>query len=142
QLSTITGLKPRLRVQGNDEPAVAALKGDPRMAQVIAKAMADRERPLPRELQLLIDGLRIRITRNETARMTDAARRRRGTHNAKRPYITRRLLDVLVERYKAAAVRAYNATRLTSPDGHRVRHLVAPPSVAGALARGDALPEG
>jgi DNA helicase IV len=142
QLSTITGLKPRLRVQTTEPSAVAALKGDARMAQVIANAISDRERSLPNELHLLIDGLRVRVARGETARIADGARRRRGTHNAKRPYVTRRLLDVLVERYKAAAVRAYNATRLTSPDGERVRHLVAPPSVAGALARGDALPEG
>src|SRR5207302_8625458 len=39
QLSTITGLKPRLRGVGTDSAAVAQLKGDVRMAQVIAAAV-------------------------------------------------------------------------------------------------------
>jgi hypothetical protein len=112
------------------------------MASVIANAVVDRERPLPRDVNLLVDGLRVRITRSDTVRIVDAARRRRGTHNAKRPYVTRRVVDLLAERYKTAAVRAYNATRLSNPDGDRVRHLIAPPSVAGALARGDAPPDG
>ena len=36
-----------------------------------------------------------------------ATRRRPGTHNERRPPIVRRVLDMLVARYKAAAVRAY-----------------------------------
>jgi DNA helicase IV len=142
QLSTIVGLKPRMRVAHADPPAVAALKGDARMANVVARAVADRERPLPRELQLVMDGLRVRVARGDTARIVDAAKRRRGSHNAKRPYVARRLLDVLVERYKSAAVRTYRATRLDAPADGRVRHLVAPPPVAGALSRGEAPPEG
>src|SRR4029077_17897232 len=35
QRSTIAGLKPRLRAVANDTPAVAAMKGDERMATVI-----------------------------------------------------------------------------------------------------------
>src|SRR4051794_36675756 len=142
QLSTITGLKPRLRVSATDAPAVAALKGDPRMATVVARAVADRERPLPRELSLLLDGLRVRISRHDTQRIVDAARRRRGTHNAKRQYVVRRMLDLLAERYKQAAIRMYNSTRLDAPDSDRVRPIVAPPAVAGPLARGESPPEG
>src|SRR5262249_58537115 len=55
QLSTISGLKPRLRARAEDHAPLAALKGDPRMATVIAQAIKDRERPLPRELVVLID---------------------------------------------------------------------------------------
>src|SRR5207247_7069964 len=39
QLSTISGLKPRLRVVETDQRRVAALKGDARMARVVAKAI-------------------------------------------------------------------------------------------------------
>ena len=46
QLSTLAGLKPRLRVTASEEPAVARLKGDARMATLVG-AVADRERPLP-----------------------------------------------------------------------------------------------
>ena len=39
---------------------VAELKGDARMARVIQRAVTDRERPLARDLIVLIDGLRVR----------------------------------------------------------------------------------
>jgi DNA helicase IV len=142
QLSTVTGLKPRLRVVTHDAPAVSALKGDARMARVIERAVGDRERALRRELSLLLDGLRIRLTRSDTQRIVDSARRRRGSHNAIRPYVARRVVDRLVDRYKAAAVRAYQATRLDAPHSDRVRPLVAPPSVGGALSRGEAPADG
>jgi DNA helicase IV len=142
QLSTITGLKPRIRVTGTETARVTALKGDARMATVIARAVGDRERPLPRELSLVVDGLRVRLNRHDTQRVVDGARRRRGTHNAKRQYVTRRMLDLLVDRYKAAAVRSYNSSRLDTPDNERVRQLVAPPAIAGTLARNESPPEG
>src|SRR5581483_10639566 len=50
QLSTPAGLKPRLRVRGTDEPALAGVKGDARMAKVVAAALRDREHPLARDL--------------------------------------------------------------------------------------------
>ncbi|MCU1430357.1 MAG: helicase, superfamily [Actinomycetia bacterium] len=142
QLSTITGLKPRLRASATDSVAVATMKGDARMADVIWRAVADRERALPRELTLVLDGLRIRVSRQDTARIADAARRRRGTHNSKWPYAQRRLLDLLAERYKAAAIRSYHGSRLDAPGRERVRPLIAPPSIAGTLARGETPPEG
>src|SRR5207253_7851822 len=52
QLSTIAGLKPRMRSRTVDVPAVAGLKGDVRMARVLARAVGDRERPLPQDLMV------------------------------------------------------------------------------------------
>ena len=146
QLSTITGLKPRLRIVGDGPAAVTALKGDARMAQVIERAVHDRERALPRELVLVIDGLRIRISRNDTARIIDAARRRRGTHNERRPYVARRFHELLVSRYKSALVRNYRERRIDRPITNVTsmfdRDSSPDPTVAGALSRGEAPPEG
>lgn len=149
QLTTIAGLKPRLRL-GTVEPAeVAALKGDVRMAAVIERAVADRERPLPRDLVVVLDGLRVRVTRADTARLVESARRRRGTHNERRPYVVRRFLDLLVARYRRALVRDYGERRLDArggPGGTVTslfdRDAAPDPTVAGALARGEAPPEG
>ena len=63
QLSTISGLKPRLRVVATEPREVAELKGDARMARVVQHAVSDRERPLVRDLIVLIDGLRVRLSR-------------------------------------------------------------------------------
>jgi DNA helicase IV len=153
QLSTIAGLKPRLRAGAVDEPAVAALKGDERMAQVIARAVADRERALRHDLVLLIDGLHVRVSRADTLRVVEGARRRRETHNEARPYVVRRLVDLLVARYKAAAARAYVERRdgaagdVAGGSSGNVTSLfergaTLDAAIAGALARGEAPPEG
>ncbi|HEX5614114.1 MAG TPA: UvrD-helicase domain-containing protein, partial [Acidimicrobiia bacterium] len=67
QLTTLSGLKPRLRAVHADDAPLATLKGDARMAQVIARAAADRERPLRADATFLLDGLRIRFSRRDSA---------------------------------------------------------------------------
>jgi DNA helicase IV len=156
QLSTLTGLKPRLHVTALERRDVATLKGDGRMARVIERAVSDRERPLARELVLVMDGLRLRITRGDTARIVEGTRKRRGTHNEKRQLVVRRLVDMLVARYKEALVRNFRSRQIDAPrltervdveNGANVtsifdRDSTADPTVAGALARGEAPPEG
>ncbi|HET9729920.1 MAG TPA: UvrD-helicase domain-containing protein [Acidimicrobiia bacterium] len=143
QLATIAGLKPRLRTAGTDTPAIAALKGDARLARVIERALADRERALPRDLFVLIDGLRLRVSRTDSARIVESARRRPGTHNENRQYVLRRMLDLLIARYKSAAVRDFRDQR-AEPDN--VTNLFERDSIdqaiGGVLARGEAPPEG
>jgi DNA helicase IV len=148
QLSTISGLKPRLRLSAIEAPALAALKGDERMVRVITRAISDRERPLPHDLILLIDGMRIRVSRSDTARTVEGAKRRRGVHNEKRQYVSRRIIDLLVARYKTAAIRAFreqrdgrqrgtdNVTSMFDRDG------AFDVGIAGTLARGETPPDG
>jgi DNA helicase IV len=146
QLSTISGLKPRLRVVATDTREVAELKGDARMARVVERAVADRERPLARELVLLIDGLRVRLSRADTARVVESAHRRRATHNESRPYVARRLYDLLVARYKNAAIRMYRERSLNAPASNVTsmfdRDSSFDTAIAGTLARGESTPEG
>src|SRR3712207_7778107 len=51
---------------------------------------ADRQRGLPNDLVIVIDGLRVRLSRTDSARAIEGARRRRGPHNEKRAYVVRR----------------------------------------------------
>ena len=146
RMSTVAGLRPSVHVQATEPDATMRLKGDPRMARVIELAVADRERPLRNDFTLLIDGLQLRIRRRETVRLIEGVHRRRGKHNEQRPHLAQRFLDLLIARYKTAAIRSYqrqadheptpNVTSLFDRDAH----LDA--SVAGALVRGEALPEG
>ncbi|HWS46145.1 MAG TPA: UvrD-helicase domain-containing protein [Acidimicrobiia bacterium] len=142
QLSTIAGLKPRMRVTAVEPPALAELKGDARMARIIERAVSDRERPLPNDLVVLVDGLRLRVSRTDTARIVEATRRRRGTHNENRPVVVRRVLDLLVSRYKAAAIRSFRERRAPSDNVTNLFDRGIDVSVAGALARGEAPPDG
>jgi DNA helicase IV len=155
QLSTLGGLKPRIRARSTDTADVAALKGDARMAMVIERAVRDRERPLARELVIVVDGLRVRLSRGDTVRIVDGVRKRRGTHNEKRPQVVRRVADLLVARYRSALVDGYRERRIdaprldndaSGPDGNVTsifdRDTSPDPTVAGALARGENPPEG
>ncbi len=145
QLSTIAGLRPSLKIRGVDSVAAGALKGDARMTTVIERAVADRERPLRDDFTLLIDGLQLRIRRRETARMIENVHRRRGTHNELRPNLVQRFVDLLIARYKEAAIRSYHRREEDAPENVRSlfdRDNTLDASVAGALVRGEAPPEG
>ncbi len=107
QLATITGLKPGLHAVRPEAPAVAAVKGRVAMATVLRRALADRERPPRADVDIRIDGLRLRLTRRECRRVLERTRRRREAHNALRPLVERSLLDRLVAQYRAALARTH-----------------------------------
>jgi DNA helicase IV len=107
QLATVSGLKPGLNAREPDSPAAAAVKADERMATVLRRALDDRERPPRQDVELRIDGLRLRITRRECRRVIERVKRRRSTHNAQRPLVERMLLDRLVAQYRSALARTH-----------------------------------
>ena len=160
QLATLRGLKPQHRVAGTDVDDVARVKGDERMTTVIANALRDRERMLPRDIHVVIDGHRLRISRRESREIVERTRRKRGTHNERRPIVARMLLDRLAEQYRRSLVRAYRRSQPDRPVDER--HLFDPESatangvgettddfgetvaelpIAAALARGHRAPE-
>ncbi len=139
-LATLATLRPEARPKATEAVAVSAVKGDPRMERVIAKALADRQHVLPRNIAFLVDGLPLRISRRDSSRIVGRAKRRRGTHNARRPYVTALLVDVLVRRYRNAAADAYREQPLFEPDSDEDGSPLLDPTVAGTLARGDAPP--
>jgi DNA helicase IV len=134
QLSTPAGLKPQLEMRATEAPATAAAKGDARMAQVVAKALADRERKLPRDLVVRVDGHRLSLPVADSARIVERARRRRGTHNERRPLIARLTLDHLRGQYRRSLLREYHR------GAHGFESSPADVSVAAALARGEQAP--
>ncbi len=152
QLTTIGGLKPQLDSRPREVPDVAAVKGDARMAAVVAKAVGDRQRPLPRDVPLAVDGLRVILRRDDSARVVQSARRQRGTHNERRRAVVRRTIDILVARYKSAAIRAYQESRVDNANTETRQSMLFPPSsgapagpdplIARALVSGEPLPEG
>ena len=77
---------------------------------------------------MVIDGQRVRLTRGDTVRVVEAARKRRGTHNEKRPLVARRIIDLLVRartRRRSCAPSASIGSRLRPQPRlrrHRQRH--------------------
>jgi DNA helicase IV len=149
QLTTPARLKPQISVRATDDDRVAAVKGDARMARVIANALDDRERALPRDVTVTLDGHRLRLRARDSARIVERARRRRGTHNERRPYVTRTVLDHLRDQYRRSIVRAYrrDASRLdpsTPPvlfGATSTDDAVVDVPLAAALARGERAPQ-
>jgi DNA helicase IV len=84
ELSTATGLYKRARPVATEPADVARLKGDPRMAQFIRRAVHQRERPLRRAAEIPYGRAVLALTPEASAEIVSAARRRAGTHNARR----------------------------------------------------------
>jgi DNA helicase IV len=151
QLTTVAGLKPQLRARASEPSTVAALKGDVRMAQVIARALRDRERPLRDDVVIVLDGHLLRLRRADSARIVERVRRRRGTHNERRPAVARMVLDQLREQYRGSLVAAYErdmrriepdaALPLSPADANADEEELLDVPVAAALARGERAPE-
>src|ERR1035437_4512666 len=97
-LSTISGLVPEIRVRGNEPTAVALLKGDARMAKVVRRAVRTRQRPLAADLTIPYGALLLRLSVADTREVVTMARRRPGTHNARRRLVSRPLVQMLADR--------------------------------------------
>ena len=100
-LSTVAGLVPEVRVRGVDDPAAAKLKGDVRMVKVLARAVRTRERPLRRDAEIPFGAGVLRLRANLTEDIIAAARRRPGTHNARRRFVEAQVLRALADDYRA-----------------------------------------
>ena len=94
ELSTVSGLFGAPGKLAGEDPAVARLKGDPRMARVLARAVADRERKLRRSLDVPFGRSILRLTPEASEQLVASVRRRPGTHNARR-----RALETLLWRH-------------------------------------------
>ncbi|MGH9101728.1 MAG: HelD family protein [Acidimicrobiales bacterium] len=86
-LSSVDGLVAGASARAGEGASLARLKGDARMMSVIAKAVADRERPLREELVLPFGALTLRLPAAQSARIVAAARRGRGRHNSRRQLV-------------------------------------------------------
>ena len=77
-------LSPAVRVAGLDDEAVGRVKGDPRMAGVLRRAVRDRRRPLRRDLAVGFELQRLRLTVEQSKQIVDDVARRVRKHNAGR----------------------------------------------------------
>lgn len=125
ELAVLGDLVPDVTWGGEDSPLAERVKGDLRMADVIDKAVSDRERPLREDLVVPFRTGFLRLRAEETARIIRNARRRYRRHNAGRKF---------VEGEVWAALAATSRIGDVSPEAVRdeVRHL---DTVRAALER-------
>lgn len=92
-LATPANLGP-VAVTATDGPLASRVKGEARMAQVITKAVRDRQRALTEPTSVMWRGERLRLSPRASKHIIGVAQRRPGTHNQRR-----RLVERLVVRH-------------------------------------------
>lgn len=132
-LSTVEGLVPGLRPRASEPAALSRLKGDARMARLLAKAVRDRQRPLRRALEVGFGAATLRLTPDESARIVQTARRARGAHNARRKVVERLVLAHLAGQVRAE--RGPASGRPPRADGDLQAELRRDAAVVAALDR-------
>ena len=105
EMSTVNRLFGPTTATGREERAVATLKGDPRMARFLARAVAGRERPLPRSVEVPFGPVVLTLTPEASAQLVSAAKRRPGTHNTRRRFVEQMLWRYLHARLLEARAR-------------------------------------
>jgi len=104
-LSTISGLVTNVTVRAYDSEEVDRLKGDARMATMLARALATRQRPLREDVVIPVGRANVVVTVADTREVVERARRRPGNHNSRRSAVGRELASRLAQRYHARFVR-------------------------------------
>jgi DNA helicase IV len=97
-LSTVSGLVPEIRAAENGPVDVARLKGDARMAKVVARAVRTRQRALAHDVAIPYGALLLRLSREDSRRIVDMVRRRPGSHNARRRLVESAVAQLLADR--------------------------------------------
>ncbi|HET6948868.1 MAG TPA: hypothetical protein VFI47_00730 [Acidimicrobiales bacterium] len=124
ELAVLADLIEDVRVDGRDRGATARIKGDARMAKVLAKAVRDRERALRKPLRVPYGVQTLVLPAERTAAIVADARRRFRLHNAGRRFVEAQLFTALAD-----------VSRIpTTPDEVRERLRLAP-EVREALER-------
>jgi DNA helicase IV len=138
-LSTVAGLVPEVRVRGRDDAAVAKLKGDVRMVQVLGRAVRTRQRPLRQDIEVPFGAGVLRLRARTTDEIVSAARRRPGTHNVRRRFVEAQVLRALSDDYRARLTRGQATTDAEDPSAEEqmdlAQRLRRVPQVAEALDR-------
>ncbi len=99
-LSTVSGLVPEVRTRVTEPSDVARLKGEARMAQVISRAVRTRERPLRDDVSVPFGATTLSLRAVDSAEIVSIARRRPGTHNARRRFVELQVIRRLSEQYQ------------------------------------------
>ncbi len=117
-LATPADLGPPIEVTRVDPPAVAAVKGDLRMVDVLTRAVRARQRAPQAGITLWAGRLRLEVDHPDLAAIVTATRRRARTHNGGRAVVERLLLERLGDAYRDALERDQRVGRI-GPDGVR-----------------------
>ncbi|WP_176522987.1 helicase [Blastococcus aggregatus] len=137
-LADVGGLRPGLQAHAPERPEVAEVKGRLVMADVVAAAVKQRQAVLDRPAEIEIDGIPLRFTKADAARVRSRARSASRVHNEARPAAGRTVIEVLARKYadKLGENVLGGANLLDAADVAALRREVsAEPAVHGLIDR-------
>jgi DNA helicase IV len=97
-LSAVSGLFPGVDACREEADDIASLKGRPVMAEVVARAVRDRQGAVRAPVDVLVDGERVRLEPQVIAAAADRARATGRPHNLARAGFHRRVIVELARR--------------------------------------------
>lgn len=109
RLVILEDLVPGVRTQSGDPPPLARIKGEERMASVIERAIANRQKHPSGPLTLTWEDYELRLSTREIEGVISSARRVRRTHNATHAALRRSLAKHLYDHYHRAVVKQYGS---------------------------------
>ncbi|MGH9225405.1 MAG: HelD family protein, partial [Acidimicrobiales bacterium] len=93
-------LVPAVTVTGTDRAAAAEVKGDVRMATVLARAVRQRQRPLTKPATIPLGAHLLTLTPEVSRTIVNRVKRRRGTHNERRATFERQISRLLLAQWR------------------------------------------
>jgi DNA helicase IV len=96
-------LYPGVDAVAEEDPEVAAVKGDPRMAEVLRRAVRDRQRTLAQPVELRVGGSTVLLRPGDVRSALERARRGGRPHNQGRVTFVRQLLGQLAAQLAGGA---------------------------------------
>lgn len=101
-MASLGELFPGVRATAVDDDAVAALKGDPRMVELLAAAVRRRQRVPAQPRRLVVGNHRVVLRPRTVSAARDSARDSHQSHNAARATFVRRVMNDLVRQLASA----------------------------------------
>ncbi len=114
-LSTVGGLVRGAGVDATEPTELARLKGEARMAKVIARAVRSRQRPLRRAAMVPFGSTVLRLPRGASEEIVAAARRRHGTHNSRRRFVEQLTVRRLADEFERTMAVHRESGRIPAP---------------------------
>src|SRR5512132_3821896 len=143
-LSTVGGLFPGVTATGQEPLEAAAVKGDPRMVEVLAAAITDRQRVPDADIVVEVGGQRLCLDPATCQRARQQARATEAPHNQARSTFRGEVVAALTDQMVAALTRDLPEADLPDdellvallPDLDEIRaELAAAPAVRSAVDR-------
>jgi DNA helicase IV len=119
--STVVDIAPKSKVRGEDTLEVRLVKGDPRMAQVLARALHHRRRPIHDEVTLRARSARCTLSADEVNDLSTRIAAGAAPYTAGRVALRARLVSLARQKVRASgrldADQSWYESELTTSDG-------------------------